>query len=469
MNDRERRREEQAGAYTGDTVVMPRRPAPGAPPARRSPLRRRSRWRIVRRVLGALVLLALLGALVLYLRFRAAAGVVAARDMRPNAPVSSPLAGGTNLLIVGVDERPDHPEEGVRSDTLIVVHLDPHGRWASMLSIPRDSRASVRGVGETKINVAYGQGYALAEALYGPGTTPHEGGMALAAQTVEQFLQMPQRGQRITAIAQINFAGFARLIDALGGVTIDVPRLIIDDEYPTPDFGITRVEFQPGVQEMDGERALIYARTRHADSDFGRAERQQQVLRAIAGKLRARGTLGQLLLAPSLLASLEGAVRTTLPLARPDVLAGLAWIGSGLRPDEIGQLRLDPIAAPNVIEDGSDLIWDPNDVRKLVDALLTRPSEANEAATVQVLNGTAVGGLAGRKSLELEQAGFTMVPAGNAPNTDATQTIVYDVTGKPRTSQRVAGLLGAELRQGAPEGVVPAADIIVVLGTDAAR
>lgn len=455
-------------AYTDETIAMPRRPvAPQLPRPRRAAPRR---WgRLIVRGLLVLLVLALAGVLLLYVQIRSAAGTIVVADVRPNAPVSSPLAGGMNLLIVGVDERPDHPEEGVRSDTLIVVHLDPNGRWASMLSIPRDSRANVRGLGEAKINAAYGQGYAAAEELYGPGTTPHAGGMALAAQTVEGLLQLPQRGQHIDAIAQINFDGFAKLIDALGGVTIDVPKPIVDDEYPTPDFGTMRVEFQPGLQAMDGERALIYARTRHADSDFGRAERQQQVLRAIVEKMRARGGLGQLLFAPTLLSSLKGAVETTLPIARLDVLAGLGWIGSGIRPSEIGQLRLDPASAPNYREEGSDLIWDPNDVRAVVDAFLTRPSEAAEAATVQVLNGTATAGLAGRVSLELERAGFTIVPAGNAPVTGVAKTLVYDVAGKPRTSQRLAQLLGAELRQGAPDGIVPSADIVVVLGDAAVQ
>lgn len=458
-------------AYTGDTIAMPRRPATPEPsrPVARRPVRRRSPMRLIMRVLLGLVLLALVAALIFYLRLRSAASAMVVQDVRPNAPVSSPLAGGMNLLLVGVDERPDHPEEGVRSDTLIVLHLDPNGRWASLLSIPRDSRVNVKSIGETKINTAYGQGYATAEALYGPGTSPQEGGMALAAQTVEQFLQLRQRGQQIDAIAQINFDGFAKLIDALGGITIDVPRAIVDDEYPTPDFGTMRVEFQPGVQQMDGQRALIYARTRHADSDFGRAERQQQVMQAIVAKLRARGSVGQVLFAPTLLNSLEGAVKTTLPIARLDVLGGLGWIGSGISPDSIGQVRLSPESAPNYREEGSDLVWDPNDVQQVVTAFLTRPSEAAEAATVQVLNGTDTSGLAGRVSLELEQAGFTIIPAGNAAAAGVPKTVVYDVTNKPRTAQRLARQLGASVQQGAPPGETVAADLVVVLGQDAVK
>jgi anionic cell wall polymer biosynthesis LytR-Cps2A-Psr (LCP) family protein len=71
----------------------------------------------------------------------------------------------------------------------------------------------------------------------------------------------------------------------VGGVTIDVDRTIRDDSYPTPDGGTISVQFDPGVQAMDGERALIYARTRHADDDYRRAERQQQVISALSQRL----------------------------------------------------------------------------------------------------------------------------------------------------------------------------------------
>ncbi len=468
MNDDDRRRLPEA--YTGETIVMPKRRGGAPPQAPRLPRpARRLPWPIVRRVALIGLALLLLGLLLFYLQIRSVASKIVVGDVRPNAPVASPLVGAMNLLIVGVDERPGHPEEGVRSDTLILVHLDGPGRWASMLSIPRDSRVSLPDVGETKINVAYGQGYAGAEALYGPGATPQQGGMALAAQTVERMLGLTEHGQHVDAVAQINFDGFAKVIDTLGGITIDVLQPIVDDAYPTSDFGTMRVEFQPGVQQMDGARALIYARTRHADSDFGRAERQQQVLRAIAARIKERGPVGQLLLAPRLLGGLDGAVTTTLPIARPDVLLGLAWLGSGLRPDEIGQFRLSPETAPNYREEGADLVWEPNDVRAVVDAFLTRPSEANEAARVQVLNGTGVDGLAGRATGEIERAGFTVIPAGDAPAADVPRTVVYDLTGKPRTSRRLTQLLGAQLVQGAPAGVTTDADIVVVLGKDAVR
>lgn len=466
---RDERRAGEPRAYTGDTIVMPRprrgdpREVPPAPPRRsRAPARRRP-WRALRLALLG-VFAALVVALVLvYLQVAGLAAQLVVSDARPGPVLASPLTGA-NLLLIGVDERPDFPQEGVRSDTLMVVRLDTLGRRVSLLSIPRDSRASVRDIGETKINVAYAYGYGNAEALYGPGTTPQQGGMALAAETVEQFLGLP-----IHYTAQVNFDGFAAVIDALGGVTIDVPRYIRDDAYPTPDFGTMVVEFQPGPQRMDGQRALIYARTRHADSDFGRAERQQQVIQAIVDELRARGPIGQVLLLGQLQDALGGTVATTLPFARLDALLGLGWIASGLDPDAIGRHAISPATVPSYSLEGSDIIWDPAGVRAVVEAFLTPPSEAAEQARVQVLNGTGVTGLARRVSGELESAGFTVLPAADAPTSDVERTVVYDITGKPATARRLGQLLGADVRRGVPEGVASSADIVVVLGSDAAE
>jgi polyisoprenyl-teichoic acid--peptidoglycan teichoic acid transferase len=473
-----RRPDPQRRPYTGETVVMPGRrvePERRSGPPSHSPAPQLPRpaprriWPRVRLILLVLLALLVVGLVLLYLQVRAVAAQVVVRDARLNPPIASPLAG-FNLLVIGVDARPDHPEEGVRSDTLILVHIDSVGRWASTLSIPRDTQVTMRDVGETKINVAYGQGYARAEELFGTGATPEQGGMALAAETVEQFLDLPRHGQRVDYVAAVNFDGFARIVDALGGVTIDVPKRIVDDEYPTPDFGTTRIEFEPGVQHMDGARALIYARTRHADDDFGRAARQQQVIRAIVDEIRGRSLPSKLALIPRLREGLKGSVTTTLPIARLDSITGLGWLAGGLDPRDINQMRLSPETAPNVQEVGSNLIWDQSDVRAVVDSFLKRPSEASEAATVQVLNGTDISGLAGNVSLQLEKAGFILTAAGNAPPSDSARTIVYDLNSKPRTSRRVADALGAELRQGPlPEGVTSDADIVVVLGRDAAK
>jgi LCP family protein required for cell wall assembly len=454
-----------------------RRPQPSRqqPPARRqAPARRPGAiWRRVRLALGLALVALLAGAGLLYWQVHRLAEAITVGEVRPNPPLASPLVGA-NVLLIGVDARPGHPEEGVRSDTLILARLDAAGRWVSLLSIPRDSQVELLDVGTTKINVAYGQGYARAAELYGPDASADQGGMALAAQTVEQLLDLRRRGMRVDYTAQVNFDGFAGVIDALGGIVVDVPVPIVDDEYPTPDFGIMRVEFQPGPQRMDGERALIYARTRHADSDFGRAERQQQVLRAILHEFQAKSWPAQVAAVPALLGSVAGEdgapppVLTTMPIDRIDVMLGLMGLAGGLDPDSIGQLRISPEVV-GLTENGSNLIWDAEDLQALLDTFAAPPSEANEEATVQVLNGTEQAGLARTVSLDLETAGFRIIVPDNAPATDYPRTTVYDVSGKPATSRRLASTLGAELGQGAPPGVLSQADIVVILGADAVK
>lgn len=363
------------------TQRAPRKqPAPAQAPAQPVASKPRPGWKVrVRRFVLLVVALAVLLFALAYYQAHQVAGSVVVEDARGNPSLATPLIGGTNILVVGVDERLDHPEEGVRSDTLILVRLDAAGRMVSMLSIPRDTQVDIARIGPTKINAAYREGYDRAAELYGPDTTPQQGGMALAAQTVSNFLQLGNRGLRIDYTAQINFSGFVAIIDALGGITVDVPYHIVDTAYPTEDFGYQVVEFQPGPQRMDGETALIYARTRHADSDFARSARQQQVMRAIIAELKARGWSGRLAVLPSLLESIKGSadqpapVLTTMPIDRPDILLGLALLAVSLEPDEIQQVQINPDTVP-VEEIGSNLIWDNTGIQEQVSRFM-RPRE----------------------------------------------------------------------------------------------
>jgi anionic cell wall polymer biosynthesis LytR-Cps2A-Psr (LCP) family protein len=106
-----------------------------------------------------LLLLACVGVVVLQQQI---ASAVAMADVRPNHPFARPLIAPMNILLAGVDSRPDHPEEGIRSDSLLLLHLDPGGGWANLLSIPRDSLATIPGYGDAKINSAFSHGYATA-------------------------------------------------------------------------------------------------------------------------------------------------------------------------------------------------------------------------------------------------------------------------------------------------------------------
>jgi LCP family protein required for cell wall assembly len=174
-----------------------------------------------------------------------------------------------NVLVLGIDAREG---EGTvtRTDVMILATVNPEQPYLGMLSIPRDLYVDVPGYGLNRINAAH---------VFGELQEPPQG-PSLAAQTVANTFDVT-----VHRTVRFNFEAFTAVIDAAGGVTIDVPQSFIDYEYPTADYGTTVVEFQAGEQTMDGERALQYARIRHGASDFARAARQQQIIEALITRL----------------------------------------------------------------------------------------------------------------------------------------------------------------------------------------
>jgi polyisoprenyl-teichoic acid--peptidoglycan teichoic acid transferase len=379
------------------------------------------------------------------------------------------LATPFTVLLLGVDLRED-PDEGARSDTLIVVRVDPQGRWASMLSIPRDSIADIPRSGgmRAKINYAYTYGYQNAAALYGPNAAPAEGGGALAAEAVEGFLGIP-----IDYIAQVDFRGFEQIVDTLGGVTVDVPRPLLDAEYPNETYGVERLYIPAGLQRMGGATALRYARSRHADSDFGRSKRQQQVLRALLDEIRRKGLLEQASALPGLAQALERTVSTTLPVSDPQMLGGLANLARELSADRVLQLTINQDEVALLAEDGSDLYWDEAGVQSQVARLLAGPAPQASAAParIQVQNGAGIEGVAGRVSSYLSGQGFQLDAAVDA-DTTYERSLILDYSDRPETRQRLAEVLGIaaeQIRVGAASGAAgppPGTDIVVVIGAD---
>jgi len=388
-------------------------------------------------------------------------------------PLPDALREPVNVLLLGVDKRPN-ADEGVRSDTLILVHLDPVAKWASMLSIPRDSVANIPHLGYAKINAAYSYGFNNAAAVYGEGTAPDAAGAALAAETVEQFLNV-----KVDFTAQVDFHGFEALIDSVGGVVVDVPTPLLDAEYPTEDYGVERIYIPEGLQVMNGHTALIYARSRHASTDFDRGRRQQVVLRALLEQVRARGLLENVATFPQWAAVLEQNIRTTLPIADLGMINGLATLARGLKSDRIVQLSISPADVALDSEDGSDLYWNRSDLAALVARWEAGPPPAPNAEAapsagasgrVQVLNGAAVEGLAGRVSAFLGGQGIALIDPGQAARVYEHTTII-DYTGQPATRQRLAEILGIDPRYvqatPGPDAPPPAqADIVLILGQD---
>jgi LCP family protein required for cell wall assembly len=175
----------------------------------------------------------------------------------------------TNILVLGIDRRPGEGD-AVRTDTLLLLHSDPGSRRLVLLSIPRDLWVTFPEGGEGRINTVHV--YAELETA---GSGP-----ARAAETVSANFGVP-----VHRTLRLDFDAFRDVVDAAGGIEIDVPKPVIDNAYPTDDYGTIRIEIPVGLQHMDGETALQYARSRHGSTDFDRAARQQQILLALAKKL----------------------------------------------------------------------------------------------------------------------------------------------------------------------------------------
>src|SRR5579859_5547178 len=174
------------------------------------------------------------------------------------------------VLLMGLDKRTDAMDTG-RSDSIILLSIDPKTRNIGMLSIPRDVYVAFpRQSGMNPINTAYVQGE-----LQRPG-----GGPEMTMQTIQYNFGIP-----INSYITVQFDAVIGLVNAIGGVDINVPVTIDDPLYPDMNYGYDPLHIPAGLDHMDGQLALKYARTRHQGTDYDRADHQQQVLLAIRQRL----------------------------------------------------------------------------------------------------------------------------------------------------------------------------------------
>ena len=188
-----------------------------------------------------------------------------------------------NIVVLGVDERSD---DVGRSDTLFVVMFDSSNKSASLLSVPRDTRVRIDGHGWDKINHAYAYG-----------------GRELTQKTVEELL-----GIKINNYVMVDFKGFTGLVDAIGGIDIDVEK---DMYYHDTWDGFT-VDLKKGRQHLDGKTAIQYVRFRDEEGDIGRIRRQQHFLMAVYDKITSADMLLHI---PGLAKQLTSMVKTDMPLS----------------------------------------------------------------------------------------------------------------------------------------------------------
>jgi LCP family protein required for cell wall assembly len=373
-----------------------------------------------------------------------------------NAPIVSNTTGqddpapgwtGTerlNVLLLGVDSR-DDASATKNTDTMIVLSLDPVNKTAAMLSIPRDVYVDRPGVFTDKINAAYAFG-----------------GYDLTRKVVEDLL-----GIRLNAYALVDFDAFTKIVDSVGGVVIDARRPVRDESYPTPDYGVERLDITAGPQLMDGQTALRFARSRHDANDYSRAQRQQIVLSA----LRTRMSEGDFIRGlPALIDRVGSAVQTNFD---PANILPLAQFGRGIDGDAIRSEVLFPcggayphceLQSSTSAQNGFILVPDRAKIRDLAASLFYDPQVKSEGASVEVRSAGARTGVAQSIADRLTERSFTVSTVSNGAT--GRSAVLVNNSSKRYTANALAAQLGGLPVDTLPSSEQSSADIVVRVGTD---
>jgi LCP family protein required for cell wall assembly len=349
---------------------------------------------------------------------------------------------------------------------MMLVTIDPVGLSAGVMSLPRDMWVEIPGFDVDRINQAHYYG----EAYEYPG-----GGPALAVETVESFL-----GIEIDYYAAVNFDAFIEVVNQVGGIDINVPEAIEDETYPDRCYGYDPFQIEAGEQELDGETALKYARTRATlGGDVDRAGRQQAVVLAVRDKVLSLDMIPQLIArAPEMWQTLQANVRTNM---QPEQAIQLALLAQDIPRSSIktAVIDYDYVYAETTPDGRQVLVPNRENIRLLRNDLFTPPViptpeiqnlptlMADEAVRVAVHNGTPEFGLAGETQAYLLSQGVNVAEVGNADSATYRTTQIIDYGDHPNTTRFLIQLMSIpplNVSSGeTPEGDY---DMLVIIGSD---
>jgi LCP family protein required for cell wall assembly len=375
-------------------------------------------------------------------------------------------------LVIGYDHRANEAASTPsRSDTVMLVRTDPANHTVSMMSFPRDLVVNIHCPGQPvyagKINSAY-------SACGSKGTV----------QTVSDLIGLP-----INYLITVNFRGFKKIVNTLGGVWIDVDRRYFNDNAGlSPSFGYAKINLQPGYQKLTGGSALDYVRYRHTDSDLFRVARQQQFVKAMKYQFKHDFSL---LKVPKIVGTLTKNIEVAAGggggVSGKTILS-YAFFAWHLPAGHFFQTQIEGLSGY------SDLRTDSSNINAAVESFLTPDVEDAQVATavalgrkvklrtpapkdttITVLNGNGVAGSAGLAGGSLAQLGYATVPlpanaTGNAPSFDYFHTTIYWNPKAPRAAaaaNSVAKLFAPADVKKVPSAIAPlqnGAMLTVVVG-----
>lgn len=385
-----------------------------------------------------------------------------------------------NILLAGIGGA-GH-DGAYLADTIILVSLKPSTNEVAMMSIPRDLYVDIPNYGSRKINNALAFGR---EANY-PG-----GGEALLAQVVSTTFNVP-----VDYYARLDFAGFRKVIDDLGGIDITIDNSFSDYEYPDYNYGYQTITFKKGTEHMIGERALQFTRSRHGTngegSDFARSARQQKVLFAIKEKMLSLHTLTNPAAIVKILNDLGAHNQTNLQLWE---ISKLAKFSQNISKDQIINQVLDTgsdgLLKSETTLDGAYILTPKagnfSDLQFLANNIFTSGAVKKENAVVEIQNSTGQAGLGTQLSARLKAMNYNVTKVSNTKTTSPyATTTLYDMSSgqNPNTMNSLKNLLHASITSVIPDYLntniinsqvsqnanvnasSPVTDILIIVGTD---
>lgn len=347
-------------------------------------------------------------------------------------PVFEMPKGTTNILLLGSDDPLDNADTG-RTDTMMIVTINPDGPTASMISLPRDLYVYIPGFTMNRLNTAMARG----DNIDYPG-----GGIGMLEQTILYNFGIP-----IHYYAQVDFQGFEDIVDAMGGVDLAVSCERSDWRLKSPELYVEDPDnwevftLKPGVHHMDGDLALWYARSRLLDplSDWGRSRRQQQMLRAMFNQGLDLGLVTEI---PTLWNTYKNTIDTDMDIGK---MLQLATIAPAVRDNGIQNLYLSGKTDSFVTPGGAAVQipkWEGRGMMADTFQQLFQPPSLNRASrppiTVEIINGTGNPDMALLAADNLAWFGFAPI-IGKPIDTQATSQISYY---KPNFKESYDWLMG---------------------------
>jgi polyisoprenyl-teichoic acid--peptidoglycan teichoic acid transferase len=376
-----------------------------------------------------------------------------------------------NILLLGIGG--ENHDGGQLTDTIIIASINPDQHTLGLLSIPRDLVVPIPGIGWQKINAAHAYGVASSRGK-------KNAGAALSQQTIEDITKL-----NIHYYVKLDFEGFTKMVDALGGVRVNVQEAFTDTEYPDENFGYAPVTFESGWQHFSGTTALKYVRSRHGTegqgTDFARAGRQQQVLQAIQNRAKALSTL----LNPNKLLSLAEIIGTHVE-TNMEIweVVRLFDIVQSARNNMVNQVVLstkaDGLLSADTNEEGTYLLRPKlgagnfSEIQTAARNLIATDPSAPEENVLEtkklrivIQNGTSREGLASRTAQKLKLDSYVVTSISNAVRHDYEKTVIYALSqdASPDDIRHIRETLNANIAPSVPAYIeTPDADILIIVG-----